>query len=157
MNIELKIEKEIQNFPNITENNDEKDKQDEVINVNELEMENNIRDILYKTRDKKIDIDEKDILLDREDIARKYSRNCVFWFFADKYLKEDNQQAEPEVISIANDIILDEHKKALDLINEKFNHRPDIKMDIMKKIEQYKWKDDNYGNSRKKPKKFIEL
>ena len=77
--------------------------------------------------------------------------------FADKYLKEDNQQAEPDVISIANDIILDEHKKALDLINEKFNHRPDIKMDIMTKIELYKWKDDNYGNSRKKPKKFIEL
>ena len=56
----------------------------------------------------------------------------ISWENALKYLEDDNPQAEENVISLAKEIILDEHKLALNLINDKFNYRPEIKMDIMK-------------------------
>jgi len=112
---------------------------------------------LVYQRDKKVDIMDIDILLDREDKIRKYSRNSVFWYFADLYYKEDNPNADEETIRIAGEIIKEEHQKSINQINEKFRDDGEMKSEIFSRIEQYKWKEENYGNPRKKSKAFISL
>lgn len=116
-----------------------------------------IRNKYYRQRNIKVDILETDDNIDEEDLIRKYSRNCVFWYFADKYLKEDNIDVDEETIKIAQDIIIVEHKSELDKINITFSNNSYLKNEILSRIQQYIWKNDNYGNPRKKNVKYVEL
>lgn len=155
MSIEIVIEKDIGS--NLDDDVDTKNRDDEKDKEDIDDKKVRFKKILYSTRDNKVDILDLDVVLDREDKIRKYSRNLVFWFFVDKYLLEDNPDLGKHDINLVKNIIKEEEGIVKQMIDDKFTNKPDLKMDILSRVEQYKWKNDNYGNSRKRNVKFIQF
>lgn len=112
---------------------------------------------LFYQRDVKVDILDIDTVLDREDIIRKYSRTCVFWYFAECYYQADNPYADEITLQIAREIIHEQYEQSVASINMMFEHNVELKNEIFNRIEQYKWKENNYGNSRKNIKPYVSL
>lgn len=155
MSIEIVIEKDLGS--NLQHNIETKDFNDENVTEDKEDKIARFKKILYSTRDHKVGILDIDVLLDREDKIRKYSRNLVFWFFVDKYLLEDNPDLGKDDIDLVKNIIKQEEDIVKQMIDDKFTCKPDLKMDILSRVEQYKWKNNNYGNSRKRNVKYIQF
>ena len=151
-NVEILIEKKNQLNSTSLEELEESTQLEE---TEEIIIKKKFKELLYRNRDKRVDIFLDDNLLDDEDIIRKYSRKTVFWFFCEKYLKTDHKDIGDDNLNIIKEIIRDEYQKELDNISNIFNKNLDLKLTILSRIEEYKWKDENYGNSRKNPTKFL--
>ena len=112
---------------------------------------------LLHQRDVKVDILDIDSALDREDIIRKYSRTCAFWYFAERYYQVDNPYADEITLELARQIIDEHYEQSIQSINVTFEHDSELRNDIFSRIELYKWKEHHYGNSRKNIKPYVSL